>query len=443
VNVDDDGDGAHKMTFAGGITSAQGNVTLTGTNLNDDIVIGGDVTALNGTVEMSGYDTVQLAAQGGGEQRIQAQNVYLNAPNAQPLGLRTSVPPYATVARSFDGDLTIQASQDVRFGHNEKLSVPGKARVIAGGDVAIGDVAALDVSVNAGDQITINTRSPGGVELPGGGAVADQGVDIVGNKITFVAPGGIVRSGLGSNTVTLGTPTAFTEDGEMNAQLLAHVETGEFQVQGIFENGRPLTTADFYRNGVAGDQPASDVQGSRMIQSSHVLDIAPQGQVRGNVGENFAGVAAANTQNPDGGTNQAAVSELPLRENALLAYLECGSEDDLQAAEVESCEENAVGDLRADSDAAQSAKEAYDELFGSHAERAGRVAQRKAQLAAALDAGDMDAPVLASIRQLFDAVNEMGLAEDAMAAFQSAVLQAVQPSGRTLEEVWSLLAASY
>jgi uncharacterized cupin superfamily protein len=42
----------------------------------------------------------------------------------------------------------------VRFGHNEELSVPGNVRV-----AAADDVAALDILVEAGDRITINTAT--------------------------------------------------------------------------------------------------------------------------------------------------------------------------------------------------------------------------------------------------------------------------------------------
>ena len=281
------------------------------------------------------------------------------------------------------------------------------------------------------------------VEVRDGTFEGDEGVDIVGNTIVYTAPGGIVKSGLGNNFVVIGTPTAFTESGEMNAQLLAKVEAGEFQIRKIFLDGQVLGTADFFRNGVAGDQPFSSVQGSRMIQSSHVLEITPVGPARGNVGENFAGAVAATTQLPDGATNQAAVSAKPMRENALLSFLECGSDEDLTPGEVQECEETAVGDMRANSEAAEAAQLAYDELFGSYADRAGRVAQRQAEMEAALEAGESGAPVLGTIRELFGAVETMGMSNESMAAFQAAVLEVVRPVGRTLEEVWSLLAASH
>jgi hypothetical protein len=460
VNVDDDGDGSHRMTIAGGVSSANGNVTLTGTHLNDDFVLGGDVVAPNGNVEMTDFDTVQFAKQAGTTQVVQGENVYFNAPDSQPLGLRGSVPTYATVARSQNGNLRIQASEDVRFGHNEKLSVPGNVQVLANDDVAIGDVAALDVLVSAGDRITINTRNEGNVEVRGGGFESDEGTDIVGNHIAYVAPGGIVRSGQGNNQVQIGTPTALTDGPpELNAQLQAFVEDGTFQIAQIKPDGEPLTAADFYRNGAPGDLPGSDVQGSRTIDSSFVLDITPIGPSRGNVGENVRGVAEASTQNPDRGMNQAAVSEAPLRENAVLAFLECGSEEQVAEGDeqyrsredaelfgrpdLEECEEQAVGEARASSEAAEDAKEAYRELFGSYAEREARVAERKADLAAALDAGDTRAPVLAQVRKLFGAVETMGMSEESMAAFQMAVITAIQPAGRSAEEVWALLSASY
>jgi hypothetical protein len=161
------------------------------------------------------------------------------------------------------------------------------------------------------------------------------------------------------------------------------------------------------------------------------------------VGENFQGVDPATTQNPDLGTNQAAVSAVPLRENTMLSFLECGSDEDLEPQDVQECEDTAVGDMRADSPEAKEAKEAYRDLFGSYAERQARVAERKAELAAALEAGDTHAPVLASIRKLFGAVETMGMSEESMASFQMAVITALQPAGRSLEEIWALLAASY
>jgi len=321
--------------------------------------------------------------------------------------------------------------------------VPGELLIDAGEDVAIGDVAALDVFVRAGDQITINTRNEGQVRLRDGTVESDNGVDLLGNTVTLVAPGGIVKSGQGTQHVMIGTPTAFTESGEMNAQLLAEVESGNFQLREIFQDGRKLQATDFFVNETPGDQLGSNEQGSRRIASSFVLDMTPAGAGRGNVGENFAGVAAATTQAPDGSTNQAAVSARPLRENELLSFLECGSDEDLDPARIQECEETAVGDMRANSQAAQDAHEAYLELFGPRIGRPARVAQAQADLAEALDSGDMDAPILATIRRLFDAVEQMGMGDEAMVSFQAAVLDVVRPSGHTLEQVYSLLEASY
>jgi hypothetical protein len=444
IVVDDDGDGANQLNLAGGVTSEEGDLFFGGTDVNDDMAFGGDVVAQVGNVEFDDFGTARFAAAQGTTQTVAAGgNVTFNSPDANPLGQRPTVPRIATVARAFPGDLDVIAGNDVRFGHNEKVSVPGDLLVNAGDDIAIGDVAALNVLVNAGDQITINTRAEGQVEVRGGGFESDEGVDIVGNTIVYNAPGGIAKSGQGNNQVLIGTPTAFTEGGELNAQLLAFVENGQFQIAQIHPDGRQLAAGDFFRSGAPGDIPANANQGFRRIDSSVVLDIVPIGPARGNVGENFAGVVAATTAGPDGGTNQAAVSAAPLRENTLLSFLECGSDEDVDPKEVQECQETAVGDARANSEEARAATTAYDELFGTYDIRATRVAQRQQELEAALVAGDVDAPVLATIRRLFDAADAMGMSEQSMANFQIAVLTAVRPADRSMEEVWELLAASY
>jgi hypothetical protein len=267
-------------------------------------------------------------------------------------GRGAPAPVQATVFKS-NGDLSISGGS-VTFGHRDKVSVIGNLAISGATSVAVPDLTALSVTLNAGTNLDLLTREPSQTSLPGGsGTRLDSGMDIVGNTVDLTVGGAI-------NLV----PAA-------GLSAPAAVKVGTVNASNATLNGGPIgnplaPVAIFLANA---NQPivAADLTGAVAgVPGAPVLDLQAEGAGRGSNRPPPSPVFLLIAK-PSGGVNAAAASEKPLRSSEVTAFLRCDPED----AE---CQEKAVGAARARSKEAHELRQSYAKLFGASAEPAGKSA---------------------------------------------------------------------
>ena len=158
---------------AGDITiQPDSGLTLGGAGAGDQrpdgtVTLGGTVTATGGSGDGAG------SGGDGGDVSISATG-------------RTGVPSVATVqGATTGGDIVINATGDITFGQNEKVSARGDIDLTSDNNtITVGDLSATgDLTLDAGEggTITINRRDAGSVLRPGATLIADDNVDWVGH----------------------------------------------------------------------------------------------------------------------------------------------------------------------------------------------------------------------------------------------------------------------
>ena len=158
-------------------------------------------------------------------------------------------------------------------------------------------------------------------------------------------------------------------------------------------------------------------------------------------------------QRPSNSGNREALSQKPLRDSEVAAFLACDTED-------LDCQSDAIGSARANSPEAQELRESYDALFGTpgspEAVKAIDEKPQRAALQKAVDAYRTETgmepsgvafrqfcqssptyqpatKVLDDLRDLFTSARQFGMAGEGIGNFKQETLQEVVPNGITIE----------
>lgn len=348
-NVVVDDASALRVDTVDGLTSAAPNGTLdleaeTNLTIAHDLVSGsvllnvisGDPDATPGTRLITFEDGASLVQATSGDIRINERS---------PLA---SVPEVGTIVKA-NGDLTFQAGNDFVTTTNQKISAGGLVQILADNDITVGDVAGVDVTIDAdadsagGGQLTFLLRSNGNVRQQDGSLESDIGVDVVGNTIS-VDP--FVTSGSGN------PPFFYTADGITPANVSASGGGGGL----IFEDGSSLVPENFV--GTNGE----------VLDYTGLLSVNFVNQSPPTPDELF---------NMTGGMlsslNQVGAKTKPLWESELVSFIECSIFDEEDLEEMgdqvpEECRdfvaEEAESDPRFDLEPAVKAREGYAKLYG-------------------------------------------------------------------------------
>jgi filamentous hemagglutinin family protein len=332
-----------------GLTSAAPNGTLdleaeTNLTIAHDLVSGsvllnvisGDPDAVPGTRLITFEDGASLVQATSGDIRINERS---------PLA---DVPEVGTIVKA-NGDLTFEAANDFVTTTNQKISAGGLVQVLADNDITVGDVAGVDVNIDAdadnagGGQLTFLLRDVGSVRQQDGSLDDDIGVDVVGNTIS-VDP--FLTSGTGN------PPFFYTADGITPANVAASGGGGGL----IFEDGSSLTPENF----IGPDGEVLDYTG--LLETNFVTQSPPTPDELFNM---TGGMLSS--------LNQVGAKTKPLWESELVSFIECSIFDEEDLKEMgdqvpEECRdfvaEQAETDPRFDVEPAVKAREGYAKLYG-------------------------------------------------------------------------------
>ena len=361
-------------------------------------------------------------------------------------GRAATGPIQATVFKR-SGDLAINGNS-VAFGHRDKVTVVGNLAITGATTVAVPDLTALDITINAG-SLDLLTRESAQTSLPGGGGTrADSGMDIAANRVEL---------NLGSTTIGLvpapgsSVPTAVKVGtvNASNADVNGAPLSNPLAAVAIFldDSNQAITAADLI--GPVGGVPDPNT----------VLDLQAEGAGRGSTRPPPSPVFMLIAK-PSGGVNAAASSEKPLRSSEVTAFLRCDPED----AE---CQEKAVGAARARSKEAQELRQSYAKLFGASEQPAGKSAAEvsKETLQKAVDAYRANtsaeptgvafrqfcesspdhaqaAEVLNGLRNNLRLARAFGRSGEGLGDYKQQVLGSVLPNGLTLEALEAAVESS-
>ncbi|MGD8394407.1 MAG: hypothetical protein PVF43_02900, partial [Candidatus Eiseniibacteriota bacterium] len=167
------------------VASFDGDIDAASDDLAGATIAAGDRVELGGSLGTSGrlsglvVDGEAVVFDGSGDQSVVAGagGIALNSNVATPI-----TPPVATIGKQGGGLRLESVGGSVVIGPNQKLTVDGLAELV-GDSVQVGDVNAQDLVVDSPDFV-IQTRSPGLVQVPGGGLIPDEGTDLLANSIS-------------------------------------------------------------------------------------------------------------------------------------------------------------------------------------------------------------------------------------------------------------------
>ena len=352
--------GANTALSAGGDVQLGGDVSGPGYALTvqagDDVVIGGNIGSDSerlSQVKLNSGSEGDIVFNGDGAQGVYADNlIQLNTNRVAP-------PQDATIYKILGGQappgpetdvtlplLELDAGPTGKFemAANDKLSVPNGKLLIMAQNADVADLNALVVQVGSAaepvDLITVLNRDLGPVELPDGTTVSDSGRDVNGNQVLWYF------NDLNNQATffTIGTPTG----GEVSANIADSRTTDRVLLRAIFADVSSLEPADFFNE-------------------SNVLDIVPLGP--GDIAnlDFIPYVPQDEEKNPGAVSNRAAVSQIPLRADELLAWFDC-----VEAEKGFECEEEIVGAERATSADADKIRALAADLFGETQEQRDR-----------------------------------------------------------------------
>jgi filamentous hemagglutinin family protein len=318
LTADANDDGSNDLVVGGSIV-AQG-AKLSGSNaLNDRIRIEGSVAVGAGGFEGKSFDSLEFAAPGDQSVTSAGGAIALNAGVA-----RGATPLNATILKR-GGNLLLSGT-NVTMGGQEKLTDAGTLTIDALGTAAIGDLNALSIAVNA-NTIVLSPRPA----APANGRTADLGADLVGNTVTLNA-----NTLVGFNAHEIGSAKGVVGDDIRFTGLAG--DPGVIARAVFKEVGTLLEAGDFAPGGT-------------------VLDLTPGGPTRFN-GKNVPRITVPIVPiTPLEDWNELAVSERPLREDEVAAFLDCDPDD-------KECQAKAVGQSRAQSPQAQQLRTSFENVFG-------------------------------------------------------------------------------
>ena len=317
-------------------------------------------------------------------------------------------------------------AQEITFGVGEKLTA-NSIELDATGTLTVGDLNAQTIALR-GTTVAVQARD---AAADSAGEI-DQGANWIANTISVDAA---TLSDGGQPIVFIGTPNAGS--GDLNLTGGASLAQGNFVARAAFEQiGTQVREGDLFRD------------------DGTALDLTPGGASRGSE-RAPRNPLPIDIQRPSSASNRQAVSERPLRESEIAAFLACDPED-------MECQEAAVGDARANSEEAKQLRASFEALFGAPSSpAAAKMADenpRRAALQAAVDAfraetGQRPAGVsfrqfvesrpdqaaalatLDELRQLFTSARQFGMTGEGIGNFKQQTLQEVQPTGITLDDL--------
>jgi hypothetical protein len=406
-------------------------------NAGNDVVIGGDIGDPGfrlTQVELTSGSNGDIKFDGDGAQGVYASNlIQLNTSRGSPPQdatiykiLGNQAPPGPDTGNTL---LTLDAGTggDFVMAANDKLSVPNGELLILAKNATVADLNALVVQVGEEtepvDLITVLDRAVAGpVELPDGTTVTDSGRDVNGNQVLWYF-NDIDNQ---ATFFTIGTPTG----AEVSDDIADRRVTDSILLRAIFKDLGALETADFFN----GD---------------NVLDIVPLGD--GDIAnlDFIPYVPQEEEKNPSAVSNRAAVSQIPLRPDELLAWFDC-----VEAEKGFECEEEIVGAERATSANAEKIRALAADLFGETQEQRDRRllqeavdAYRARTGARRVDGAEFrrfveTSPqhkealgVLDRYAEMLVGIREFGVTDEAYDVLKSTKLRQVAPEGLTVDEL--------
>ena len=345
---------------SGTTTISGGSITTTGNQAyNDAVVLGNDLTIQttnNGSLSFAStidgttagneaLDIITATTTGtpvffgddiGAATRLEAFRV--NVGNQ-----RMSTPLNATILFQKAGNLSVNANT-ITIAKNEKitadlggntftLNAPNPLAV-AGPALTVTDLNAERIALTAGTGgILVAGRA--GAPSSNSNGLPDSGADWVGNSFTITSPTLAVDGGDGQTVVRIGTQNGSSSD----VTLSGGATLATFLVQAAFNPvGTAVTTSDLVVTAVGQDlTPGGLANGSQRAPNNPLpIDL----------------------QRPSNSGNREAISQKPLRDSEVAAFLACDTED-------LDCQAEAIGSDRANSAEAQDLRESYDALFGT------------------------------------------------------------------------------
>lgn len=174
-----------RADFGGEIDGAYALTAIAMTGMEDSpstVVFGGDIgvseriTALDVDADRIEFTTAERV-------RVGDDGIRLNVPADD---LETSGAPAVATIYDTSGGLTFETSGDFETGRLQKLSALGPLTIRAQGSASFGDIAALELLIDA-PTINWKGREPGTLLLADGSTAKDQGSELVANDIVFTS----------------------------------------------------------------------------------------------------------------------------------------------------------------------------------------------------------------------------------------------------------------
>jgi hypothetical protein len=436
--------GGNAVLNAGSDVQLDGDVSGPGNaltvNAGNDVVIGGDIGSDSDRlteVKLNSGSDGDIKFNGDSAQGVYASNlIQLNTNRGSPPQdatiykiLGNQAPPGPDTGNTL---LTLDAGAGGNFvmDANDKLSVPNGELLIMAKNATVADLNALVVQVGEPegtgngpvDKITVLYRARGYVTLPDGTPFFDSGRDVNGNQVLWYFDDLDNQATSPTTSFTIGTRTG----GEVSQDIADRRTTDSILLRAIFEDLGALETADFFN-----------------VNDDNVLDIVSRGP--GDIAnlDFIPYVPQEEEKNPSAVSNRAAVSQIPLRPDELLAWFDC-----VEAEKGFECEEEIVGAERAASADAEKIRALAADLFGETQEQRDRRllqgavdAYRARTGARRVDGAEFrrfveTSPqhkealgVLDRYAEMLSSIREFGVTDEAYDVLKSTKLEQIAPEG--------------